>query len=62
MQHAYAVLVTDRMDGLYLFSKPGDADRFLQAVIETGGHGQMTEEPISDTSGADELIAQELDE
>jgi hypothetical protein len=55
------VLVTDRMDGLYLFRQQGDAHRFMYAVLTAGGHAEMSEEPINHASTTDELIAQEMD-
>jgi hypothetical protein len=58
----YAVLVTDRMDGLYLFRNKDDAHRFHKAVLDAGSHADMTEEPISHGNVVDELIAQELED
>jgi hypothetical protein len=57
----YAVLVTDRMDGLYLFLLKEDAHRFHKAVLANGGDADMTEEPINHTVTTTELVEQEND-
>jgi hypothetical protein len=55
----YSVKVTDRMDGLYLFSNEADAESFAQAVHDNGGEAFVAVEPIN--LSARDLIQAEFD-
>ena len=57
----HSVIVHDRDDGVFLFVEHEDAARFNDAVQRAGGDTTMTEEPVSFTSGAEDLIAAELE-